>query len=99
MKISENYLFTFSYNCDKCYGKLSVYDERYKYMNDSADNCGIWMYVVAILISLAGIILGCIYIFKGDEELGKSIIKTSIVTFIVAIMLGVLLAFCSLIEI
>jgi ribosomal protein L40E len=82
-------------NCDKCGGRLSVYDESTKYITASADNSGCWMYVVSILIPLVGIILGCIYISRREDELGKSLIITGVVSNIIAIILGIMLTSCS----
>lgn len=46
------------------------------------------MYVISVLIPLAGIILGCINIAREEDDLGKSLIITGVI-------LGILLRGCS----
>ncbi|MDD2503294.1 MAG: hypothetical protein PHP79_05425 [Clostridia bacterium] len=53
------------------------------------------MYIVSVLIPLVGIILGCIYIARREDELGKSLIITGVVSNIVVVILGIMLASCS----
>jgi uncharacterized membrane protein YbjE (DUF340 family) len=53
------------------------------------------MYVVSILIPLVGIILGCIYISRREDELGKSLIITGVVSNIISIILGIIITSCS----
>lgn len=82
-------------NCDKCGGRVSVYSGESDYRATSSDNSGCWMYVVSVLIPLVGIILGCIYIARREDELGKSLIITGVVSNIVAVVLGIMLASCT----
>ena len=63
------------------------------YGTTNSDGC--WMYVVSVLIPLVGIILGCIYIARREDELGKSLIITGVISNIVAIILGIMLTSCS----
>ena len=81
-------------NCDKCGVRLSVYSESYA--NAGSDNSGCWMYVVSAIIPLVGIILGCIYIARHEDELGKSLIITGVVSNIIMVVLSFLLAGCSI---
>lgn len=74
-------------SCDSCGGRLSVYTPDAVNKTSYSDNSGCWMYVVAVLIPLVGIILGCIYISRGEDDLGKSLIITSVVTHIIAAIL------------
>lgn len=53
------------------------------------------MYVVSVLIPLVGIILGCIYIAREEDELGKSLIITGVISNVIAILLGLMLTSCS----
>lgn len=48
------------------------------------------MYILAFLIPLLGIILGCIRLSKGEDELGKSLIIFSVVVFVAFTILGAL---------
>lgn len=87
--------------CPKC-GR--IYDARQDYCQDCPDmrlsvytgseaDAGsrgeIWMYVVGILIPVVGIILGCVYIARGDDELGESVLLVSI---FVPLVIGILFA-------
>ena len=53
------------------------------------------MYAVSVLVPLLGIILGCIYIARGEDELGKSLIITGVVSNVIAVVLGIVLSSCS----
>lgn len=73
--------------------RLSVYTGESEYYSGGASGGGgeIWMYIVGILIPVVGIILGCVYIARGDDELGKSVLLTSIfVPLIIALVFAVL---------
>jgi ribosomal protein L40E len=78
-------------NCDKCGGRLSVYSEESTYVTPNSDNSGCWMYVVSVLVPLVGIILGCIYIARKEDDLGKSLIITGVVSNIIAVILLIML--------
>jgi len=96
-KICSKCGFIFSSNaefCDACGTRLSVYTGREGYYASKLDNAGCWMYVVAVLIPLVGIILGCIYIARREDELGKSLIITSVVSHIIVLVLGLSLISC-----
>ncbi|HOL22081.1 hypothetical protein [Acetivibrio saccincola] len=82
-------------NCDKCGERLSVYSESANFKTSNSDNSGCWMYVVSVLIPLVGIILGCIYIAREEDELGKSLIITGVISNVIAILLGLMLTSCS----
>ena len=82
-------------SCDKCGGRLSVYSGSTDYQTPISDNSGCWMYVVSVLIPLVGIILGCIYIARGEDDLGKSLIITGVISNVIAIILGIMLTSCS----
>lgn len=79
--------------CEECGGRLGVYDNtimNYKktYNSDS------WMYIVSVFIPLIGIILGCIYIARDEDELGKSLIITGVISNIIIFVIGVILVSC-----
>lgn len=82
-------------SCDKCGGRLSVYSENTGYRTSNSDNSGCWMYVVSVLIPLVGIILGCIYIARKEDELGKSLIITGVISNVIVIILGLMLTSCT----
>lgn len=81
-------------NCSNCHVRLGVYDER-GYRSGS-DNSGCWMYVVAVLIPLIGVILGLVYIARGDDDLGKSLIITGVISWIVIPLLIFAMGGCGL---
>ncbi len=82
-------------NCSSCHVRLGVYDDR-AYAASGSESSGCWMYVVAVLIPLVGIILGLIYIAKGDEELGKSLILTGVVAWIIIPLIALAFGSCGL---
>ncbi|HBP38433.1 MAG TPA: hypothetical protein DD640_06780 [Clostridiales bacterium] len=86
-----------SETCENCGNRLAVYDDNH-YSHDASSHAaaagGCWMYLVSVLIPIIGIILGCIYIARGEDDLGKSLIITSVVTIVVFTVIGVLLASC-----
>ncbi len=84
-----------SENCEECGTRLSVYTGSADYRTASSSDGGCWMYVVSVLIPLVGIILGCIYIARREDELGKSLIITGVVANISAVILGIMLGSCS----
>ncbi|MEG6614115.1 hypothetical protein V6C42_14805 [Pseudoclostridium thermosuccinogenes] len=74
---------------------MSVYSESSGYGTSYSDNSGCWMYVVSVLFPLVGIILGCIYIARREDELGKSLIITGVISNVVMVLLGIMFASCS----
>jgi hypothetical protein len=80
--------------CTKCGGQLAVYDESVEESHSHADS-NTWLYVVAVLLPIVGIILGCVYISKDENELGKSLIITSIVTSVIYVIITLILGACS----
>lgn len=81
-------------NCEKCGGRLSVCSKDTEYKGSDSDNSGCWLYVVSVLFPLVGIILGCIYIARREDELGKYLIITGIVSNVIAVILGIMLVSC-----
>ena len=77
--------------CDKCDGTLSVYSEDSYSGESNSDKSEIWMYVVSVLIPLVGIVLGCIYIARSEDELGESLIITGVISNVIAVILFILL--------
>lgn len=57
-----------------------------------------WMYVVAVLLPLIGIILGCIYISKDERDFGQSLIKVSVIVFVVCAVIAGIAAGCAISE-
>lgn len=76
-------------HCNKCGVQLSVYSgDTFNHYHES-DEGEMWMFVVSVIIPLLGIVLGLIYIARKEDDLGKSLIITSIVSNII---IGILLA-------
>lgn len=84
-----------SENCEECGSRLSVYSGSDHYKIPTSSDGGCWMYIVSVLFPFIGIILGCIYIARQKDELGKSLIITSVVTIIAVTFLGIMLGSCS----
>ena len=78
-------------HCNKCGDLLSVYSGDISNHVEDTDNGEMWMFVVSIIIPLLGIILGLIYIARKDDDLGKSLIITSILANIILIILFAIL--------
>lgn len=78
--------------CDGYGSKLGVYSGQSSPSGSSESST--WMYIVTILIPIVGIILGCIYIGKNEKELGKSLIITAIVTYVVYAVLLIAVTSC-----
>lgn len=79
--------------CKHCDITLSVLSDNTNTGTDNANNAsfnGCALYIVSVLIPLLGIILGCIYIAKNENDYGKSLIFTSVVAIILWGMLFVL---------
>ena len=83
-------------HCDQCGEHLSVYTETGNDIAKSrSDSSGCWLYAVSVLIPLVGIILGCIYIARQEDDLGKSLIITGVVSNIAFTILAVMLGGCA----
>lgn len=71
--------------CDTCGISLSVYDETpstsYSKRTSYAD-VDMWMYVVAFLIPIVGIVFGCIHVAKGDKDGARNLFITSIISIV-----------------
>lgn len=65
--------------------------------NSTSDNPK-WMYAVAVLLPLIGIILGCIYISKDERDFGQSLIKVSVIVFVVCAVIAGIVAGCAISE-
>ncbi len=72
-----------SEKCDKCGERLAVLDDRpavtTRQKSASKDYMDGWLYVVAILFPVVGILLGCAYIIRHDDFVGKRMIILSLV--------------------
>ena len=64
--------------CDRCHIPLAVYNEEI--LNSSGGGTDGWMYLIAVLFPLIGIIMGLIYLARQEDHIGKSLLITSIVT-------------------
>ncbi|MFA9379590.1 MAG: hypothetical protein ACERKO_00885 [Acetanaerobacterium sp.] len=79
--------------CDNCAAILAVYTPGSGVTAEPIASW--WHYAVAILFPLFGIIMGLIYLSRGEDELGKTVITTTVVAVITEIVLGILLVACS----
>lgn len=88
--------YTYSPNkeeCDNCGTRLQV--QSYDSNASTQGYAEWWHYAVAILFPLIGLIMGLVYISRGDDELGRTVIITVIVCFAIQVVLCMLLAACS----
>lgn len=82
--------------CSNCHVQLGVFDDRQTSSYSSSSNDGCWMYIVAVIVPFVGIVLGLVYIARGDDELGKSLILTGIVAPIIISILIFAVGGCGL---
>ena len=59
---------------------------------DSGTGSNFWMYVVAVLLPLIGIILGLIYLARKEDSVGKNVLITAIVAGVIWFAIGLALA-------
>ena len=72
-------------NCDYCGERLVTYDENY-YFNQQygKSNSNTWMYVCTVIITLLGIILGCVKMSNDKrDDSGKSLIILGVVLMVI----------------
>lgn len=76
--------------CENCGSLLAVYSSSsYKHStSDASEGAARWMYIVAILLPLIGIIMGLIYLGRREDDIGKTMIMTSIIASVVWAILG-----------
>lgn len=82
-------------SCEKCGGRLSVCTDVTGIRPWNIEDSGCWMYIISVLFPLVGIILGCIYISRREDEKGKSLIITGVISNIIAVILVIMLVSCS----
>jgi len=70
--------------CKSCGKELKVCDPRRLNKNNIPSD---GEYMVSILLPTAGIVLGCLYLSKGEKEKGKALIITSFIPSIVLFIL------------
>lgn len=73
-------------NCPNCGVTLSVLGSSQS--TSSEDNFN-WMFIVAMLVPMVGLILGCILISQGNYTVGKDLIILSIVVPIILLIVFV----------
>ena len=60
-----------------------IYSDTLAKMSGSSESyVETWMYIIAFLIPIVGLILGCIKVGKGDSKGGRNLIITAIVSFV-----------------
>lgn len=72
--------------CPKCGMPTIVYDPITMSQVHNAGGVEMWMYVIAFLIPIVGLVLGCIQVGKNDKAGGKNLIITSIVSFVLYVI-------------
>lgn len=70
--------------CPRCQMPTQWYDGSSSGSSNSGDSVETWMYVVSFLIPIVGFVLGCIRIGKGDNDGGKKLIITSVISVILS---------------
>ncbi len=73
--------------CPKCQMPLHWYDGSPIKNRNSGDSLELWMFVVAFLIPIVGFVLGCIRIGKGDNDGGKKLIITSVISVVLYVII------------
>lgn len=73
--------------CPKCERPTVVFDPfTMKQTYNGGSDVETWMYVIAFLIPIVGLVLGCIQVGKNDKTGGKNLIITSIVSFVLYVI-------------
>lgn len=75
--------------CEDCHIPLTMYTKNLTY--DSGNGPEGWMYAIAILLPMIGIILGLIYLARKEDSIGKSLLIAAIVANIVWVALSFLI--------
>lgn len=57
-----------------------------------------WLYIVAVLLPILGIVMGCIYISKDERDFGETLIKISVIVFVVYAVIAGIAAGCAISE-
>ncbi|SDO07687.1 double zinc ribbon domain-containing protein [Acetanaerobacterium elongatum] len=79
--------------CERCGARLIDYTPKQKVKYDS--DAEWWHYALAIFAPLIGLIMAIVYISRGDDELGKTMIVTVVICGAIQFLLGILFAACS----
>lgn len=79
--------------CSSCGAGLSVVSSSYSNggrssSSKSSGESNVWLYIVSIIIPFLGIVLGCIKIAKDEDDLGKSLIITGIVSNVIGVIIS-----------
>lgn len=82
--------------CKVCDGDLRVCDSHMSTYDDNTSGGEKWQYVIAVLFPLIGIILGCIYLGRQDDNKGKNLLILSIILMIVYGILSSIFFFMAL---
>lgn len=88
-------LYTYSpqkMECDDCGVRLQV--QSYDSNASTQGYAEWWHYAVAILFPLIGLIMGLVYLSRGDDELGRTMMVTVVICFVIQVVLGIMLAAC-----
>ena len=75
--------------CEDCHIPLTMYTKNLTY--DFGNGPEGWMYAIAILLPMIGIILGLIYLARKEDSIGKSLLIAAIVANIVWVALSFLI--------
>lgn len=73
--------------CPRCEMPTHIYSEGMVKNLNSGDSLELWMFVVAFLIPIVGFVLGCIRIGKGDNDGGKKLIITSVISVVLYVII------------
>lgn len=55
---------------------------------ESGSGAQFWMYIIAVLLPLIGVILGLIYLARKEDDIGKSVLITGIVAGVIWFAVG-----------
>ena len=65
--------------CKQCDEELAVCARGLPESHGGSQGGEHWQYVLSVLIPLAGIIMGCLYLGRGEEEKGKNLLILSLI--------------------
>lgn len=73
--------------CEKCHVPLAVYTGKAAY--NPKTRLEPWIYVVSILAPYVGILLGIIYLLRGEKETAKPLFSISILVLVIGTLISI----------
>lgn len=85
--------------CETCGTRLSV--QSYSSSGSAprtASGMEPWMFAVSVLLPFIGLLMGLIYIARGEDDVGKTLLISSLVAGIIWVFLAITIAGCTVVR-